>query len=57
LAARHWAALWIYFAAPLLGMLLAAEVYMRSRTGRAVGCAKLHHQNIRRCIFCGKPAL
>lgn len=50
--AHDWTALWIYFIAPALGMLLAAEVYVR-RQGRAgVFCAKLHHQNEQRCIFC-----
>jgi aquaporin Z len=52
--AREWGGLWIYFTAPLVGMLAAAEVYMRMRT--SVGCAKLHHDNSQRCIFCGKPA-
>jgi hypothetical protein len=33
-----------------LGMLLAAELYRR-----LVGCAKLHHENNKRCIHCGKP--
>jgi len=46
--------LWIYFTAPPLGMLLAAEVYVR-RCGRdRVRCAKLHHPSRARCIFrCG----
>ena len=57
LAAQHWTALWIYFTAPPLGMLAAAEVYLRMSAVPAVSCAKLHHQNNRRCIFCGKPAL
>jgi aquaporin Z len=56
LAARHWTALWIYFTAPLLGMLLAAEVYVRARGTLSIRCAKLHHENNKRCIFCGKPA-
>ena len=43
-----WTGLWIYFIAPPLGMLLAGEAYRRP-----VGCAKLHHQNNRRCIHCG----
>jgi aquaporin Z len=48
--------LWLYFAAPPLGMLLAAEVYRRL-PGRCVRCAKLHHQNTQRCIFrCGYAA-
>jgi len=54
--AHHWAALWIYFTAPLIGMLAAAEVYVRTRGARRVMCAKLHHDNPYRCIFCGKPA-
>ena len=48
---RIWNALWIYFTAPPLGMLLAAEVYLRVRGKRAVFCAKLHHENDKRCIF------
>lgn len=55
--AQHWTALWIYFAAPLIGMLSAAEVYVRSRGAQSVACAKLHHENNKRCIFCGKPAV
>jgi aquaporin Z len=51
--ARVFDALWIYFAAPLAGMLLAAELYVRGGAPR-VRCAKLHHQNAQRCIFrCG----
>ena len=49
--ARVWMFLWIYFVAPPLGMLLAAEVYRRLNAGRAVACAKLHHYNNQRCIF------
>jgi aquaporin Z len=56
-AARHWADLWIYFAAPIIGMLSAAEVYLHTNGIRRVGCAKLHHENSKRCIFCGKPAI
>jgi aquaporin Z len=55
LPAQVWTAIWIYFIAPLLGMLLAAEVYVRLMGAHAVRCAKLHHQNNKRCIFlhCG----
>jgi aquaporin Z len=54
LLAQDWMSLWLYFAAPLLGMLLAAEVYLRRHGQGAVRCAKLHHQNSQRCIFrCG----
>ncbi|MGH7795322.1 MAG: MIP/aquaporin family protein [Candidatus Binatia bacterium] len=56
LPARHWADLWIYFTAPLAGMLLGAEVYLYTRGASHVSCAKLHHDNNQRCIFCGKPA-
>jgi aquaporin Z len=49
--AQVWMSLWIYFVAPPIGMLLAAEVYQRVNAGRAVACAKLHHHNNQRCIF------
>jgi aquaporin Z len=48
---RLWTALWVYFTAPPLGMLMAAEVYLRLRGKNAVCCAKLHHHNDKRCIF------
>jgi len=49
--AHLWSSLWIYFTAPPIGMLLAAEVYKRIKGVQSVACAKLHHHNIRRCIF------
>jgi len=53
-----WSSLWIYFTAPPLGMLLAGEVYVRFRGRGAVFCAKLHHDNDKRCIFrCAYKAL
>ena len=56
-SAHVWTALWIYFIAPPLGMVLAADVYVRLRGARAVICAKLHHQNSQPCIFrCGYAA-
>jgi aquaporin Z len=45
-----WDSLWIYFLAPPLGMLVAAGLYLRLK--HVVACAKLHHQNKFRCIFC-----
>ncbi len=52
--AQNWTTIWVYFTAPLLGMLLAAEVYLQLKGKRAVHCAKLHHHNHKRCIFrCG----
>ena len=53
LLAEQAATLWIYFLAPPLGMLLAAEAFLRRTRGRAAGCAKLHHPSHVRCIFCG----
>ena len=54
-SAGNWTAIWIYFTAPPLGMLAAAEVYIRSQS-RHVLCAKLHHDNQERCIFrCNYP--
>jgi MIP family channel proteins len=49
--AEAWAPLWIYFVAPPLGMLAAAQVYVRRHGLARVFCAKLHHDNAKRCIF------
>lgn len=49
-------ALWIYFAGPTVGMLLAVEAYRLIRTSDVI-CAKLNHHTHRRCIFrCGYAA-
>ncbi len=54
LGAASFRALWLYFAAPALGMLGAAELYLRVRGAARVHCAKLHHENREPCIFrCG----
>jgi aquaporin Z len=54
--AGRWTALWVYCTAPPLGMLAAAEAYVRL-AGRAVFCAKLHHDD-GQCIFrCRYPEL
>ena len=54
LGARDFTALWLYFTAPLIGMLLAAELYLRAAGARRVHCAKLHHDNTQPCPFrCG----
>ena len=50
LVARMWDGMWIYFVAPPLGMLLAAEVHLRQQVN--AGCAKLYHAGGVRCIFC-----
>jgi aquaporin Z len=55
---RLWNSLWIYFTAPPLGMMLAAQLYLWSRGKHKVFCAKLHHDNDQRCIFrCNYQAL
>jgi aquaporin Z len=46
-----WNSLWIYFTAPPLGMMLAAQIYLWLRGKHSVFCAKLHHDNNKRCIF------
>lgn len=48
--AGDWTALWVYFTAPPLGMLAAAELYLRRRGRDAVFCAKLCHAEP--CLFC-----
>ena len=47
----YWHALWLYFIAPIVGMLVAAEVFLRARGGAPPYCAKLDHANNKRCIF------
>jgi aquaporin Z len=49
--ASYWQALWIYFVAPTLGMLVAAELFLRARRGIGPFCAKLDHASNKRCIF------
>ncbi|HVZ61245.1 MAG TPA: aquaporin [Terriglobales bacterium] len=49
--ANVWTAIWLYFTAPPVGMLAAAEIYLHGSGQKSVFCAKLHHHNGRRCIF------
>jgi catechol 2,3-dioxygenase-like lactoylglutathione lyase family enzyme len=54
LPAGTFTALWVYFTAPLIGMFLAADVYLALARGRGAICAKLYHHPGARCIFrCG----
>jgi aquaporin Z len=53
LPAGLWMALWVYFSAPVLGMLSASFAYQLIRSKTSVKCAKLNHYTTRRCIFCG----
>src|SRR5581483_9205690 len=48
-----WTYFWIYLTAPLLGMLTASQLYLWQKGYVSVKCAKLHHDNEKRCIFCG----
>lgn len=48
-----WQHLWIYFTAPVLGMLAASSAYVAFCSRAAVHCAKLDHPPQRRCIHCG----
>lgn len=52
-SAGIWDHFWIYLTAPVLGMLTASEIYLWRRGRSAVRCCKLHHDNEKRCIFCG----
>lgn len=57
LPAHFWSYLWVYFIAPPIGMLAAAEIYYRVVGADNVICAKLHHAHDKRCIFnCGYRA-
>ena len=54
LSSHVWKEWWVYFTAPPIGMLAAAELYRQLRGASGVICAKMHHQNDKRCIFhCG----
>jgi aquaporin Z len=52
-SAEVWEGLWIYLTAPPLAMLAASEMYLWRAGKLAVKCCKLHHNNNKRCIFCG----
>ena len=50
----QWQSIWIYFTAPMIGMLSAAELFVGTRGLHSVICAKLNHTGNARCIFrCG----
>ncbi len=54
--AHVWTALWIYFVAPLLGMMIAAEIYVRLYGNGNILCAKLHPDPNFPCPFlCSFP--
>jgi aquaporin Z len=49
-----WTSGWLYFLAPMLGMLLAAQIYRATHTPAPSACPKFHHGTKQRCIFCGQ---
>lgn len=51
-----WTGLWLYFTAPPLGMLAAAELFRVSGNVRRRFCAKLYHDDRVPCIFCDHHA-
>ena len=54
--AHLWTAVWIYFVAPLLGMIIAAEIYVRLYGKDNILCAKLHPDPSFPCPFlCSFP--
>jgi aquaporin Z len=56
IAGHDFTAIWIYFVAPPLGMLLAALVFVRVRSRSAVRCGRLNHTGSAPCIFnCSYP--
>jgi aquaporin Z len=50
LGAHHWMSVWVYFVAPLVGMLAAAELFVRTRERGEIPCGKLMHAEP--CLFC-----
>lgn len=51
IVAGVWNDWWVYFVAPPLGMLGAAEVFVRLKGAHSVLCAKFDHYSKMRCIF------
>lgn len=53
---RTWTAVWVYFAAPMLGMALAAGLHLQLGPPATPACPKLYHGHASTCRFCGEPA-
>jgi aquaporin Z len=49
--AHVWTAVWLYFVAPVLGMMTSAEIYLRVYGIESVLCAKLHPDPSYPCPF------
>lgn len=57
LPSGNWTAIWLYFTAPIAGMLTSAQLYLAIRGKHNIFCAKLYHHPHYRCIHCGwKPS-
>jgi aquaporin Z len=52
LFASQWTSIWLYFIAPISGMLAATLAYTMARGRAAVFCAKLYHRPGVPCLFC-----
>jgi aquaporin Z len=49
--ANVWTAIWLYFVAPVLGMMTSAEIYVRVYGIESILCAKLHPDPSYPCPF------
>jgi aquaporin Z len=49
--AQVWTAAWIYFVAPVTGMCVSAEIYLRTQGADRILCAKLHPDPHYPCPF------
>jgi aquaporin Z len=49
--AHVWTAVWLYFVAPVLGMMTSAQIYLRAYGIESVLCAKLHPDPKYPCPF------
>jgi len=55
--AHVWTAIWLYFVGPILGMMTAAEIYLRLYSRDKILCAKLHPASSYPCPFlCSFPS-
>jgi aquaporin Z len=48
-----WTGFWIYVVAPPLGMLAAAEFFIRHHGRDSIRCCKIYHNTTQHCTFCG----
>jgi aquaporin Z len=51
-----WTAMWVYFLAPPLGMLAAAQLHLWLFGARPTLCAKMRHDPTMPCHFCAERA-